>query len=109
NDQISLSLPGGLAADETTIVFQAVGGAGNDALASNVELFATAHRPSFAPGNFVGGPGQDVFVCLLVSDITATGLPFPASQGAVVGDPFDLALVSPGRVNVFGLPLNRIL
>jgi hypothetical protein len=109
NDQISLSLPGGLAADETTYVFQLVGGAGNDTLVDNAELFTTAQTFSSIVSNLVGGPGQDTLVSLFTADITATGFPFPVVQAALFGDPFDHAVVSTGLVGVFGVPLGRIL
>jgi hypothetical protein len=108
NDQISLNLPAGMASDATTIVFQAVGGAGNDTLVSVVQLFQTGAGPGLALSNLVGGPGQDFFVTLLSSDISTTSLPFPVVRGAVAGDPFDLAVVTPGLVGVFGVPLGRI-
>jgi hypothetical protein len=109
DDQISLTLVGGLAADETFYSFQALGGPGNDTLVSLFELFATADTPSSIVSFLQGDAGRNTYVSLITSDITATGLPFPSVNAAVLGNPFDFAAVSLGAVNVIGVPPGSIL
>jgi hypothetical protein len=108
NDQIGLNLGGGLAADGTNVVFQAVGGAGNDTLAGAFQFFQTGPDPSRVLSNLVGGPGRDTFFSLLSTDSSNPALPPPSVQGAVTGDASDLAVVTPGLVRVFGLPFSRV-